>query len=255
MAQGVKAKRAKTEADLWDRRLRTRDPIAREELVRLYLPLARGIALGFTRGGESFDDLLQVASIGLLQAIDRFDPSRGRPFVAYATPTIRCEIKRYFRDRSWTIRVPRGIHDRILEIDRCVDRLTRGLQRSPTVGEIAADLEIETTDVLEAMEAVENRRTLSIDRPPRIDSDEEADNAEWLGAEDDGYGLVEDRMALADALPDLEERELLILRLRFAAEMTQAEIAEQIGCSQMHVSRILRRVLARIREAADAEVG
>lgn len=248
------AQRAKAEADLWAHFCRTRDRSAREELVRLYLPMARGIALGFSRGAESFDDLLQVACVGLLQAIDRFDPSRGRPFVAYAAPTIRGEVKRYFRDRSWTVRVPRGIHDRILEIDRSVAKLSRSLQRSPTVGEIATDLEIEATDVLEAMEAVENRRTLSLDRPPRIDGDEEADNAEWLGEEDDGYGLVEDRLALTDALPDLEERELLILRLRFAAEMTQAEIAEKIGCSQMHVSRILRRVLARIRESADAEV-
>jgi RNA polymerase sigma-B factor len=241
-----------TEERLWGRFVRTRDASAREELVRLYLPLARSLALGFSRGGESFDDLMQVASVGLLNAVDRFDPARGRPFPVYASPTIRGEIKRYFRDRSWSVRVPRGIHDRIFEVERSINKLTRNLQRSPTVPEIAADLELETTDVLEAMEAVENRRTLSIDRSPRTEGDEEVEGAEWLGEEDSGYQRVEDRLTVATALPALQKRELLVLRLRFGAEMTQSEIAEQLGCSQMHVSRILRRVLKQIRDSAQS---
>jgi RNA polymerase sigma-B factor len=238
------------EDELWRRFSRTRDAAARDELVRLYLPLARSLALGFSRGAESFDDLLQVASVGLLNAVDRFDPARRKSFAAFAAPTIRGEIKRYFRDRSWAVRVPRGIHDRIFEVDRSIVKLSRNLQRSPTVPEIAADLDLEDTEVLEALEAVENRRTLSLDRSPRVDGDEEVEGAEWLGEEDDGYLRVEDRLAVATALPALQKRELLVLRLRFGAEMTQAEIAEQLGCSQMHVSRILRGVLRRIRETA-----
>jgi RNA polymerase sigma-B factor len=236
---------------LWRRFSRTRDTAAREDLVRMYLPLARSLALGFSQGGESFDDLFQVASVGLLNAVDRFDLSRGKPFAAYAAPTIRGEIKRYFRDRSWSVRVPRGIHDRIFEVERSVAKLTRDLQRSPTVLEIAADLRIDTTNVLEALEAVENRRPLSLDRPPRLDGDEEADAAEWLGSEDDGYLRVEDRLAVSAALPDLDQRERYVLRLRFGAEMTQSEIADRLGCSQMHVSRILRGVLRRIRKATE----
>lgn len=216
----------------------------------MYLPLARSLALGFSQGGESFDDLFQVASVGLLNAVDRFDLSRGKPFPAYAAPTIRGEIKRYFRDRSWSVRVPRGIHDRIFEVERSIAKLTRDRQRPPTVPEIAADLGTDTTAVLEALEAVENRRPLSLDRPPRLDGDEEADSAEWLGSDDDGYMRVEDRLAVSAALPQLDQRELFVLRLRFGEEMTQSEIAERLGCSQMHVSRILRGVLRRIRKAA-----
>jgi RNA polymerase sigma-B factor len=245
--------RPRREEELWRRFCRTRDANAREELVNLYLPMARGIALGFSRGGESFDDLMQVASVGLLNAVDRFDVNRGRPFAAYASPTIRGEIKRYFRDRAWAVRVPRGIHDRIFEVERAITKLSTRLQRSPTVPEIAAEMGVENTDVLEAMEAVENRRTLSLDRPTRPDNDEEGQSPEWLGDEDEGYTLVEDRLALANSLPELGERELQILRLRFGAEMTQSEIAERIGCSQMHVSRLLRAVLRRIREAADLQ--
>lgn len=217
----------------------------------MYLPLARSLALGFSQGGESFDDLFQVASMALLNAVDRFDLSRGKPFAAYAAPTIRGEIKRYFRDRSWSVRVPRGIHDRIFEIERAIAKLTRDLQRSPTVPEIAAELGAEATAVLEALEAVENRRPLSLNRPPRLDGDEEADAAEWLGTEDDGYVRVEDRLAVSATLPNLDQRELFVLRLRFGEEMTQSEIAERLGCSQMHVSRILRGVLRRIREATE----
>jgi RNA polymerase sigma-B factor len=221
--------------ELWRRFAESRDPAIREELVRRNMPFAKRLALRYRGASESFDDLLQVANLGLLNAVDRFDPERGIPFTAFASPTILGELKRHFRDRVWTVRVPRGLHDRMAEVDKAITELTKQLQRSPTVGEIAARLEVEQTDVLEVMEANHNRRPLSLDRPAGSE-------------EDEGFELVEGRIALDAALPHLEERERLVLRLRFVEDMTQSQIAEQIGHSQMHVSRILRRALARIRE-------
>jgi RNA polymerase sigma-B factor len=234
--------------ELWRRFAESRDPAIREELVRRNMPFAKRLALRYRGASESFDDLLQVANLGLLNAVDRFDPERGIPFTAFASPTILGELKRHFRDRVWTVRVPRGLHDRMAEVDKAITELTKRLQRSPTVGEIAARLELEQTDVLEVMEANHNRRPLSLDRPAGPEDSEESAPTEWIGEEDSGFELVEGRIALDAALPHLDERERLVLRLRFAEDMTQAQIAEQIGHSQMHVSRILRRALARIRE-------
>jgi RNA polymerase sigma-B factor len=236
------------ERELWARFAANHDRATREELVRRYLPFAKNLALRYRGASESFDDLLQVASLGLVNAIDRFDPGRGTPFTAFASPTILGELKRHFRDRVWTVRVPRGLHDRMAEVDKAITELTKQLQRSPSVGEIAARLEVEQTDVLEVMEANHNRRPLSLDRPAGSEESEESPPTEWIGEEDEGFELVEGRIALDAALPHLDERERLVLRLRFAEDMTQSQIAEQIGHSQMHVSRILRRALARIRE-------
>jgi RNA polymerase sigma-B factor len=236
------------EAELWGRFAQTRDPSIREELVRRNLPFAKRLALRYRGASESFDDLLQVANLGLLNAVDRFDPDRGIPFTAFASPTILGELKRHFRDRVWTVRVPRGLHDLMAEVDKAITELTKKLQRSPSVAEIAELLEIEQTDVLEVLEANHNRRPLSLDRPAGSDDADDTAPAEWVGSEDDGYELVEGRIALDAALPYLDERERLVLRLRFAEDMTQSQIAERIGHSQMHVSRILRRALARIRE-------
>lgn len=233
---------------LWRRFARDRDPAIREELVRRNMPFAKRLALRYRGASESFDDLLQVANLGLLNAIDRFDPERGIPFTAFASPTILGELKRHFRDRVWTVRVPRGLHDRMAEVDRAIAELTKVLQRSPSIGEIAERLELEQTDVLEVLEANHNRRPLSLDRPANSDDSDESTPTEWIGSEDEGFELVEGRIALEAALPYLDERERLVLRLRFAEDMTQSQIAEQIGHSQMHVSRILRRALARIRE-------
>jgi RNA polymerase sigma-B factor len=232
---------------LWRRFAQTRDPAIREELVRRNMPFAKRLALRYRGASESFDDLLQVANLGLLNAVDRFDPDRGIPFTAFASPTILGELKRHFRDRVWTVRVPRGLHDRMAEVDKAITELTKKLQRSPSVGEIAERLEVEQTDVLEVMEANHNRRPLSLDRPAGNDDGDESSPTEWIGEEDGGFDLVEGRIALDAALPYLDERERLVLRLRFAEDMTQSQIAEQIGHSQMHVSRILRRALARIR--------
>ncbi|HET7054477.1 MAG TPA: SigB/SigF/SigG family RNA polymerase sigma factor [Solirubrobacterales bacterium] len=236
------------EEELWQRFAKERDPAIREELVRRNMPFAKRLALRYRGASESFDDLLQVANLGLLNAVDRFDPERGIPFTAFASPTILGELKRHFRDRVWTVRVPRGLHDRMAEVDKAITDLTKELQRSPSVGEIAERLEVEQTDVLEVMEANHNRRPLSLDRPAGSDDSEESSPAEWIGTEDEAFELVEGRIALDSALPYLDDRERLVLRLRFAEDMTQSQIAERIGHSQMHVSRILRRALARIRD-------
>ncbi len=236
------------EAALWRRYVAEHDPAIREELVNRNLAFAKRLASRYRGASESFDDLLQVASLALVKAVDRFDPERGIPFSAFASPTILGELKRHFRDRAWTVRVPRGLHDRMGQVDKAVSELTEKLQRSPSIGEIAARLELEPTDVLEVLEANHNRRPLSLDRPAGSEDSEEASPAEWIGEEDKNFELVEGRVALDAALPQLDERERLVLRLRFVEDMTQSQIAERIGHSQMHVSRILRRALARIRE-------
>jgi RNA polymerase sigma-B factor len=241
-----------SEGELWARFASQRDPATREELARRYLPFARSLALRYRGASESIDDLIQVASLGLVNAIDRFEPERGTPFAAFAAPTIVGELKRHFRDRVWTVRVPRGLHDRIAGVDKAISQLTVELQRSPSVGEIAAKLEIEPSEVLEVLEASHNRRPLSLDRPTGGD-EEEAPAAEWVGSVDERFELVDDKLALEEALPRLDERERLVLRLRFVEDMTQSQIAARIGHSQMHVSRILRRTLEKIREEVDAE--
>jgi RNA polymerase sigma-B factor len=238
------------EGELWLRFQAHRDPATREELIRRYLPFAKNLALRYRGASESFDDLYQVASLGLVNAIDRFDPSRGTPFAAFASPTILGELKRHFRDRVWTVRVPRGLHDRMAEVDKAVAELTVKLQRSPSVGEIAERLELEPTDVLEVMEASHNRRPLSLDRPVGGEENE-SPAAEWIGDKDEGFELVEDKLALEEVLPHLDDRERAVLKLRFVDDLTQSQIAVKIGHSQMHVSRILRRALEKIR----AEVG
>jgi RNA polymerase sigma-B factor len=189
------------ERALWARYVKDRDPAIREELVRRYLPFAKNLALRYRGASESFDDLLQVASLGLVNAIDRFDPDRGAPFTAFASPTILGELKRHFRDRVWTVRVPRGLHDRMAEVEKAISALTVQLQRSPSVPEIAERLDVDPTDVLEVLEANHNRRPLSLDRPTgSVDETEESTPADWVGEEDRNFELVEDRVALDAAL-------------------------------------------------------
>lgn len=238
------------EAELWRRR--DSDPAAREELVRRHMPYARSLALRYSGAAEPLDDLVQVANLGLLGAVDRFDPDRGIPFIAFAAPTILGELKRYFRDRAWTVRVPRALHDRIAEVEQAITSLTIEKQRSPSVAEIAAELEMEELTVLEVMEANRNRRPLSLDRPMTGDDDEDSSApSQWVGVEDESYELVEDRAVLSEILPELGERERRVLKLRFGDELTQSQIAAEIGCSQMHVSRILRRTLDEIRRRTE----
>ncbi len=241
------------EPALWELLTERRDSQAREELVRRHLSFARNLARRYRTSSETSDDLLQVASLGLVNAIDRFDPTRGIPFTAFASPTILGELKRHFRDRVWTVRVPRALHDRIADVGNAIDALAEELQRSPSVGEIAEHLDLEQTDVLEVLAANDNRRPLSLDHPAGNDDRDDAPASEWVGSEDEGFGLAEGRADLDAALPHLSEREQVVLRLRFVEDLTQLQIAERIGHSQMHVSRILRQALQRLREQIGEE--
>jgi RNA polymerase sigma-B factor len=230
-----------------------RDQAARAELVEHYMPLARRMASRYSGVSEPYDDLLQVASLGLLNAVDRFDASRGIPFAGFAKPTILGELKRYFRDKVWMVRVPRSVHDRMGEVEKAIEKLTLELGRPPSVEEVAARVGVDAAGVLDVLEARHNRRPLSLDAPPAGEDPEGASGAEWVGRPDGNFDLVEDRLAMESVLPVLDEREREVLRLRFAEELPQTEIALRIGCSQMHISRLLRRSLDKLREAAEAD--
>lgn len=240
-----------TEHDLLEAYARTRDPDAREELVRRFLPFARSLAFRYSGGGEPSDDLIQVASLGLMAALERFEPDREVPFAAFAGPTILGELRRHFRDRVWTLRVPRGLQERIRDVEAAIAKLSNRLEHSPTVSELAEHLGIHEDDVLEAFAASDARRTVSLDRPPTAGADDEPAIAERIGNEDPRFELVEDRSALQAGVGDLSDLEREVLRLRFVEDLTQSKIAESVGYSQMHVSRIIRRALARLRAAAE----
>jgi RNA polymerase sigma-B factor len=240
-----------SERELWRRFNDHRDQAARAELVELYMPLARRMASRYAGVSEPYDDLLQVASLGLLNAVDRFDASRGTPFAGFAKPTILGELKRYFRDKVWTVRVPRSVHDRMGEVEKATEKLTLELGRPPSVEELAEEVGITAAEVLEVLEAQHNRRPLSLDAPPVGEDPDESSGAEWVGRPDGNFDLVEDRLAVESALPVLGDREREVLRLRFVEELPQTEIALRIGCSQMHISRLLRRSLTKLRETAE----
>jgi RNA polymerase sigma-B factor len=235
---------------------RTRDLGAREELIRRFTPLARSLALRYRGGSEPQDDLMQVASLGLLQAVDRFDPERGIPFAAFAAPTILGELRRHFRDRVWSMRVPRGLQERIQLVDEAVAKLTGELQRPPSVREVAERLDVDQVEVLEAFEASDARRTVSLDQPAGAAAEpDEASLADRIGSEDPAFDTVEQRAAISRGLPALSERELTVLRLRFVDDLTQSQIADRIGHSQMHVSRILRGALRTLRQQMETNPG
>ena len=228
------------------------DLAAREELVERFLPLARDLALRYTYTDEPFDDLLQVASLGLIKAIDRFEPGRGTKFTSYAAPTILGELKRHFRDKGWSLHVPRDLQERTLAVSRASETLSKELGRSPKVREVAAHLGCTVEQVLEAQEAAASYEAASLDAPAARDDDDSASLVDMLGRTDHSYDLVEDRDAIAStwlALPDVERQ---VLELRFMHDLTQREIGERIGYSQMHVSRLLRRALNRLETAAAA---
>jgi RNA polymerase sigma-B factor len=243
------------ERELWRRVTGQRDQAARAQLVELYMPLARRMASRYAGVSEPYDDLLQVASLGLINAIDRFDASRGTPFAGFAKPTILGELKRYFRDKVWTVRVPRSVHDRMGQVERAMEKLTLELHRPPSAHELAEHLGVEAADVLEILEAQHNRRPLSLDAPPTGEDPDDVSGGEWVGRPDGNFDLVDDRLAMEAVLPALGEREREVLRLRFVEELPQTEIALRIGCSQMHVSRLLRRSLDKLREEAEREPG
>jgi RNA polymerase sigma-B factor len=237
---------------LFRRYLEGGDPRVRNELVARFLPLARDLATRYSHSDEPLDDLVQVASIGLLKAIDRYDPTRGTKFTSYAAPTILGELKRYFRDNGWALRVPRGLQERALAAKRTVEALSAELGRSPTPRETAAALGSAPEDVLEALEVAASYRLLSLDAPSGHDSSRGAEFGDLVGTDDATYELVEEREAIARSWHELPELEQKVVQLRFFHDLTQSEIGEQIGYSQMHVSRLVRRGLARLEAAATA---
>jgi RNA polymerase sigma-B factor len=237
------------------------DPAARAALAERFMPLARSLARRYERSSEPLDDLVQVASLGLVKAIDRFDPARGNAFVSFAVPTILGELRRYFRDCCWDVHVPRGAQERALKLEEAQYRLTGDLGRSPTAQELAQYLELDVEQVLDAMQAAHAYGVVSLDSPRTSSGGEEGGTVgDSLGEIDERYVLVEDGATIAGALKHLPERERRVLELRFGGDLTQSEIAACIGVSQMHVSRLLRhaleqlRILARVPdEDADAE--
>ncbi len=219
----------------------------RSQLVTIHQPLVEHLARRFRNRGEPYDDLVQVATIGLIKAIDRYDPARGVEFSTYATPTIVGEIKRWFRDKGWAIRVPRRLQEMRLEIGSATGALTQELGRSPTVAELAERIGASEDEILEGIESAAAYSTLSLDAPEGSESDGPS-VLDMLGAEDEALEGVENREALKPLLAGLPERERRILLLRFFAGMTQSQIAAEVGISQMHVSRLLARTLVRLRE-------
>jgi RNA polymerase sigma-B factor len=226
--------------------------VVREHLVRLHMPLVEHLARRFRNRGEPLDDLVQVATIGLIKSVDRYDPNRGVEFSTYATPTIVGEVKRHFRDKGWAVRVPRRLQELRLQLTTATAALSQDLGRAPTVAELARHLEIGEEDVLEGLESANAYSTLSLDAPDNADDDRPA-VADTLGEIDESLEGVEYRESLKPLLAQLPEREKRILLLRFFGGMTQSQIAEQVGISQMHVSRLLARTLAQLREGLLAE--
>jgi RNA polymerase sigma-B factor len=247
------AERARADQTLLMRYRGSGADAAREELVERFLPLARQLARRYARPNEPIDDLFQVASMGLLKAIDRFDPARGNAFSTFAVPTIVGELKRYFRDTGWAVHVPRPIQERIGQVNRAVNDLSRDLGRSPSPHELADRIGSSVEEVLEALEAAKAFDAVSLDMPRGgSGGDEGSAYAETVGAPDERFEMVEYNAVIGPTMAALPERDRLILRLRFERDLTQSEIADRLGISQMHVSRIIRRSLDRLRRVAEA---
>jgi RNA polymerase sigma-B factor len=247
----ARAVRAEEDRRLLVRYHRGGDPAAREQLVQRFLPLARQLARRYQRGGEQLDDLVQVASLGLLKAIDRFDPARETAFSSFAVPTILGELKRHFRDKGWAVRVPRDLQELAVKVDRVADEMARELGRAPTTAEIAERIDATDEQVLEAREASAAYRAVSLDRP-RTEEEEDGDSyADAVGEEDPGYRLAEASATMDRLMRVLSDREREVLRLRFEEDLTQSEIGARVGVSQMHVSRLIRQSIARLREEAE----
>ncbi len=225
------------------------DMEARELLIERHLPLVRSLARRYAGRGEALDDIEQVGAIGLIKAIDRFELSREVSLATYATPNVVGEIKRHFRDKGWAIRVPRALQELNASMSSAIERLTIRLSRSPTISEIAEELETTPEEVLEAAEVGSAYSTVSLNTAPA--GDEELDPLETIGTEDEGFRRSEDRVALAPALAKLPAREREILRMRFEEGLPQTQIAQRVGLSQMHVSRLIRKSLTQMREHLD----
>jgi RNA polymerase sigma-B factor len=230
------------------------DVSAREQLIEQYMSLVRSLARRYSYRGEQLEDLVQIGAIGLIKAIDRFDLNRGVELTTYATPNIIGEIKRHFRDRGWSVRVPRGLQELNVQLSRLIEQLTVQLGRSPTIGELAEAAGVTEEEVLEALESGRAYSSLSLSGGGGGGDDEgELDPLESLGTEEHQYEVSEDRAVLAPGFRALDERERKILHLRFFKGLTQSQIAAQVGISQMHVSRLIRRSLEKIREEIAAD--
>jgi RNA polymerase sigma-B factor len=247
-----RAARAREDRRLLERYHREGDATAREALVERFLPLARQLARRYQRGGEPLDDLVQVASLGLLKAIDRFDPERETAFSSFAVPTILGELKRHFRDKGWSVRVPRDLQELAVKVDRVGEQIGGELGRAPTPGEIAEAIGATTEQVLEAREAAAAYRAVSLDRPRDEDEEDTTGIADSVGIEDPGFSVAEDAATVERLMRVLTDREREVLRLRFEEDLTQSEIGERVGVSQMHVSRLIRQSVARLREVAES---
>jgi RNA polymerase sigma-B factor len=220
---------------------------ARDVLVERHMPLVRSLARRYANRGEPLDDLVQIGAIGLLKAVDRFDPGRGVELRTYAAPTVIGELKRHFRDRGWALRVPRGLQELNMRLSRLVEQLTVELGRSPTIGELAKEAGVGEEAVLDALESGRAYSLLSLSQAPVADGGDELDPLETLGEVEREYETTEDRATLAPGFRALDPRERKILHLRFFAGLTQSQIARQVGVSQMHVSRLITRSLAKLR--------
>jgi RNA polymerase sigma-B factor len=230
---------------------RDRDPRTRERLVQEFMPLARKLAGRYARAPEPLEDLVQVATIGLLHALDRFDPSRGAAFTSFAVPTIVGELKRHFRDHCWSIHVPRPEQELSLKVPQAEQQLTAAYHRSPTIAELADYLEVSVEALCTALDVSATSRPASLEAPVRDDEGQRTALGETVGGIDESYGLVDAALSIRACCSALGERDRRLLRLRYDEGLTQREIAARVGCSQMQVSRLLRRVLTRLQELYD----
>jgi RNA polymerase sigma-B factor len=242
---------ARTDTELLRDYAERHESALKEELVRRFLPLARALALRYRGGSEQVEDLIQVASLGLVKALDGFDLTRGRSFVAYAAPTILGELRRHFRDRVWEMRLPRGLQERTMAVSEVAAELGDELGGTPTVSQIAARLDLAEDQVSEALHADETRRTLSLDVPVSRTDRSSLPMVELVGQTELGYDAVEAQLAAEDA--PLDERERFVLRLRFEEDLNQYEIGRRLGVSQMQVSRIMRRALRKLLVAVQGD--
>jgi RNA polymerase sigma-B factor len=228
------------------------DPASRDELIENYIPLAESLARRYQHSGQPLDDLVQVASIGLVKAVDRFDPERGVTFESYAIPTILGELKRYHRDQGWSVRMPRRLQEHTLLIKDSIPALSQDLGRSPTIREIAEHAHLSEEEVLEAMDAQDAYASISLDAP--LDDDGDSSTlSDRLATDPEEYDVTEEWAEFEPHLRALPERERTIIVLRFFKDWTQSQIAEELGISQMHVSRLLSQTLQRLREAVSVD--
>ncbi len=239
--------------ELFKRWRELQDRSARDELVERFLPLARKLAHRYRGAHEPYDDLLQVASLGLVKAVDRFEPDRGTAFSSFAVPTILGELKRYFRDLGWSVHVPRGAQERALKVEDAQQKLSARAGRPPTVPELAEYLELSIEEVLEALETAGAHHAVSLDAPHPDDDGSSAPLSAAFGEHDARFELIEDGLTIASVAKALPLQERQVLELRFVEDLTQTQIAEKIGVSQMQVSRILRHSLDRLRELASGQ--